>query len=160
MESSQLACWSQPINKCLSWIHPCCSYDCKMPFNMKKIKVYYLQDPEIIQYPRGHTARFWVEKEDEDLRFCANWGQGWDLGFLRLSLYWQIWNIRAGILKHRKRKQQKPSSKRSVIEINQDLQNKGVSAGAGGPGFSLVLWPPMCLFETALFEVAVWVIKA
>lgn len=41
----------------------------------------------------------------------------------------------------------------SVIEINQDLSNKGASVGRGGLALYLVVWLAMCLLKIAIFEV-------
>lgn len=61
-----------------------------MPFGIKKRKVYYLQDLEMIKHTWGYTARF-PERES-----ARTWGSALtgvkvgDLGFLRLSLHWRI----------------------------------------------------------------------
>lgn len=72
----------------------------------EKIKVYYLQDPEITQHAWGHTARSQGGVEGESERewelgstkhsvFIGVEGGG--LGFHGLSLYWRIWNTTGGV---------------------------------------------------------------
>ena len=82
--------------------------------------------------------------------FCLYWGRAWGPKVSRAHFLLVNLKHKSGNLERGKRKNK--WSKWSVIKIKQ--------AGGGGLALYLVMWPAMCLFEIALFEVDASAIKA
>lgn len=144
--------WSQPVNNwCCGWtvlvviMIARCSWGITIRKLWKKKKRFITYRTWKLRSRSGAT-QWSVDKERE----CRGqeffyWGQGWEPKVLQAHSLLVNLKHNSRNLKHGKRKNKWP--KWSVIEINQDLRNKGALVEGGKLVFLLVLWLAICLLD-------------
>lgn len=146
--------WSQPINNwCCGWtvlvviIIARCSWGITIRklWRKKKKKGLLLKGPGNYVADLGPHSEVWIKRESAGARSSFIWGQGWEPRVLQARSLLVNLKHNSRNLKHGKRKNKWP--KWSVIEISQDLRNKGALVEGGRLVFLLVLWLAICLLK-------------